>query len=149
MTFLNCLWHMTWVSYIAKLPGWTMLDRICCALLRLGDAPLFCRSECSSRDSEWSSEHLSMPPSETPSTPILACSTPLLGELTGWSSPWETLPEASPPSHRGWTSCPPNSHCNWASQFFQRSTSLRAICQGRQSGFTTPTISHLETESTQ
>jgi len=90
------------------------LDHIRCTSLRLGDVPLLYRSECSSRDSEWSSEHLNMPPSETPSSPTIACSMPLLWELTRFFSPRETLPEASPPSHWGWSSHPPNSHCNWA-----------------------------------
>jgi len=117
------------------------LDHIRCASLRLGDIPLLCCSEYSFR----SSEHLNMAPSETSSSPTLTCSTPLLGELTRWSSSRETLPEASPPSSRGWTSRPPNSHCNWTSQFFQRNTYPRAVLyQGRQSGSTTPAFFMLE-----
>ena len=72
------------------------IDRIRCTSLRLGDVPLLCRSECSSRDSEWSFEHLNMPTSETPSSPTLTFRTPLLVKLIRWSSPRETLPEASP-----------------------------------------------------
>jgi len=125
------------------------LDRVRSASLRLRDVPLLCRSECSSQDSEWSSEHLNMSPLKLQARPhSLVVSLP--GELTRCSSPRDTLLEVSPLSHRGWTSRSPNSYCTWASQFFQRSTSPMVVfCQGRQLGSTTPTISHLETESTQ
>ena len=93
------------------------------------------------RDFEWSSKHLNMPPSETPSSPTLACSTPLIGESVRQFSSRETLLEALPPSHPGWTFWLPNSHRDWTSQFFMRNNSPRAIlCQGRQWGSTTSTI---------
>ena len=115
VTFLNCPWHVAWVSFIAKIPGWTTFSASHCV-----SGMFFCSIAQSA-------------PLATPSDPPNTWTCLYLKlqvrshshvvrfyseSQRGNSVLGRLFPRPPPPSHPGWTSWLPNSHCNSASQFF-------------------------------